>query len=248
MHGRLTSGLSTVCNISITLPFPPTIARAGSSPSHDPRQNRFILRQHLQDGSPQPLKWHVPPLEHSNNTVRRRLASNSIFIHVIFEVVFLHTVTDRTDCNGPQVVNIGAIGKCRRLSSQMKVGSVFRRRMAEYGSGEEEVKVMQMHYGDRPMGGQNIIGWGTIGIINKAGHVIVLNIGPGRGNDVTIKFFEFTLYPILAVISITCSSRIKPARTQSQQGFSPAAKHQNHVTACTQSGFESNRAHVGRNP
>ena len=49
----------------------------------------------------------------------------------------------------------------------MKVGSVFRRRMTEYGSGEEDV---------------NIMGWG---INHKAGPVNFQNIGPGRCNGVT---------------------------------------------------------------
>ena len=59
---------------------------------------------------------------------------------------------------------------------------------------------------------------------------------------ISIKFFHFTLCPILAVTSITYSSRTKPAPTcQSHQGLSPAAQHQTHVIACPQSGFGSNR-------
>ena len=58
-------------------------------------------------------------------------------VDVLLEVLILQTVTDRNDCNGPQLVNIGAISNGEETSSQMKVSSVFRRRMAEYGSGEE---------------------------------------------------------------------------------------------------------------
>ena len=55
------------------------------------------------------------------------------------------------------------------------------------------------------------------------------------------KSFDFTLCPIVAVTSITCSIRTMPAPTL---GLPFAAQHQNH--ACPQSGFESNRALVGR--
>ena len=48
----------------------------------------------------------------------------------------MQTVSDRKDCIGPQLVNIVAISNGEESSSQMKVGSVFIRRMAEYGSGE----------------------------------------------------------------------------------------------------------------
>ena len=63
----------------------------------------------------------------------------------IVEVLFLQTVTNRNDCNGPQLVNIGTISNGEESSSRMKVGSVFRRRMTDYRSGEEELNVTQMH-------------------------------------------------------------------------------------------------------
>ena len=76
---------------------------------------------------------------------RRSCLALSVPRRALLEVLFLQTVTDRDDCNGPQLLNIGTISDGGDTYSQMKVGSVFRWRMAEYGSGEEKVNVMQMH-------------------------------------------------------------------------------------------------------
>ena len=116
--------------------------RSGRPLVTTPRQGRFILRQYLQDRPPQQLRRLVIPLEHSNDplvptpSVAAWLPTISI-VDVLLEVLFLQTVTERNDCNGQQLVNIGAISNEEESSSQMKVGSVFRRRMAECESGEE---------------------------------------------------------------------------------------------------------------
>ena len=65
----------------------------------------------------------------------------------------------------------------------MKVGSVFRRRMAEYGSGEEDANIMGGRGGGRDRHG--IMVWEAIGINHKAGPVNFQIIGPGRCNGVT---------------------------------------------------------------
>ena len=88
------------------------------------------------------MKRLVIPLEHS---IDPSVSTPSIAAWPptvsIVEVIFLQTDTDRNDCNGPQLVNIGAISNGEESSSQMKVGSVFRQRMAQYGSSEEEVNI-----------------------------------------------------------------------------------------------------------
>ena len=68
-----------------------------------------------------------------------------------------------------------------RLSTVCNIVSLFRRRMAEYGSCVEDARVMNID----SWGGQSIIVWGSIGMNHKAGPVIFLNIGTSRGNGVT---------------------------------------------------------------
>ena len=63
-------------------------------------------------------------------------------VHVPLEVLFLQTVTERNDCSGRQLVTIS---NEEESSFHMQVASLFRRRMAEYGCGEEEVNVSHMH-------------------------------------------------------------------------------------------------------
>ena len=108
----------------------------------------------------------------------------------------------------------------------MKVGSVFRRWIAKYGSGEEEVNVTQMHVLWRLMGG------GGGGWMDKAswfgepsGSFIKLNllsfrilaqveVMASRLCGISIKSFDFTLCPIL--------------------GLSPVTQHHNHAMASVQ--------------
>ena len=143
-HVTLTSGLSTVCNTTNSTNN--TSNRAQDRPRvTTPRQDRFILRHHLQDRFTTTTDFVlVIPLDHSKYAVRRRWPARISIVDVLIEVLFLQTVTDRDGCHGPQLVNIGAINNVRESSSQMKVGSVFRRRMAEYVSSEEEVNVTHM--------------------------------------------------------------------------------------------------------
>ena len=155
------------------------------------RQNRFILRQHLQGlftittGSARHTTGTQQRLV-TADTARCRLASTISIVDVLLEVLFLQTVTDRIDCSGPQLVNIGAISNGEESSFQMKVGSVLRRRMAENGSGEEEVNVTQMHVWWRETHRVSKASWfGEPSVSHKAGPVIFQNISPGRGNGVT---------------------------------------------------------------
>ena len=130
--------------------------------------------------SPQQLRRLVIPLEPSNDpsmptpSVAAWPPTISI-VDVLLEVLFLQTVT------------MSAISNGEESSSQMKVGSVLRRRMAEYGYAD--ACVMAESHG---MG---------IGIDHKAGPV----------RYISITSFDFTLCSILAVTSITCSSRTMPA-------------------------------------
>ena len=124
--------------------------RSGRPRVTTPRQDPLFCANICKTDSPQQLRRLVIPLEHSNDpsmpTPSGVAWSPTIsIVDVLLEVLFLQTVTDRNDCSGPQLVNIGAISHGEESSSRMKVGSVFRRRMAEYGSGEEEVNVTQMH-------------------------------------------------------------------------------------------------------
>ena len=147
MH--VTSRLSTICNIDITPPIAPTIAGAvvdHESPHHD--KIALFCANICKTDSPQ-LRRLVILLEHSNDpsvpppSVAAWHPTIST-VDGLLEVLFLQTVTDRNDCNGPQLFNIGVI--CNGEDpSQMKLSSTFRRRMVEYGSGEEEVNVQQMH-------------------------------------------------------------------------------------------------------
>ena len=103
--------------------------RSGRPRVTTPRQDRFLLRQHLQDRLPQ-LRRLVIPLEHSSDPL---MPTPSVaawhptisIVNVLFEVFLLQTDTDRNDCNGPQLINIGAISNGEDFSCQMKVGSVF---------------------------------------------------------------------------------------------------------------------------
>ena len=80
MHITLIAGLSTVCNIDITPPTAPTIARAVVVP--ESLQGRFILSQHLLDRfTTTDTARHTTGTQQrpiSADTVRRRLASNNI--------------------------------------------------------------------------------------------------------------------------------------------------------------------------
>ena len=97
-------------------------------------------------------------------------------------------------------------------------------------------------------GGQSIMVWGAIMITHKAGPVIFQNTGSGRGNGVTVLRY-INHVPRLHTVPYfgPPASQCPRLHYQSHQGLSPAA-HQNHVLACPQSGFESNRGLVGRNP
>ena len=134
----LTSGLSTVCNIDITPPTAPTIARAVVIPElpHQDMIALFCVNICKIDSSQQ-LRRLVIPLEHSNDP---SVPTPSV-------AAWPPTIsdTDRNNCNEPQLVNIGAISNGEESSAQLKVDSVFQRRMAEYGSSEEEMNVTQMH-------------------------------------------------------------------------------------------------------
>ena len=86
--------------------------------------------------------------------------------------------------------------------------------MAEYESGEKELRVTQIHVWRRETfgGGQSIMVWGAIGINHKAGLVISQNMA-SRHCGISIKSFDFILYPILTVTRCTCSSRTKHVPT-----------------------------------
>ena len=111
----------------------------------------------------------------------------------------------------------------------MKVGSVFRRWMAKYGSGEEEVNVTQMHVlwilmgvgggGGGWVGGQSIMIWGAIGIIHKVEPVIFQNISTGRGHGVTaLRYINQVLWLHIVPYFGTFSSN---TTSQSCHGLSP---------------------------
>ena len=71
MHITLTAGLSTVCNIDISPPTAPTIARAEvvpESPHHDNIALFCININICRTDSPQQLRRLIIPLEHSNDT------------------------------------------------------------------------------------------------------------------------------------------------------------------------------------
>ena len=137
MHIMLTSGLSTVCNIDKTAP---TIARAVvvlESPHHD---NIVLFCANIcKTDSSQQLRRLVIPLEHSNDPSVPTPSvyawpPNNIHCRRPVEVLFFHRQERLQWATARQ-----------HWRYQVKVGSIIRRRMAEYGSGEEEVNVMQMH-------------------------------------------------------------------------------------------------------
>ena len=126
--------------------------RSGRPRVTTPRQGRFILSQHLldrfttTDTARHTTGTQQRPISHSVPTPSVAAWPPTIsIVYVLLEVLFLQTVTDMNDCYAPQLINNGAISNGIETSSQMKVGSVFRRRMSEYGSGEQEVNVMRIH-------------------------------------------------------------------------------------------------------
>ena len=88
--------------------------RSGHPRVTTPRQDRFILRQHLKD-------WFTTTTETARHTIgtqqRPISATPSVaawtptisIVNVLLEVLFLQTVTDRNDCSWPMLVNIGTI-------------------------------------------------------------------------------------------------------------------------------------------
>ena len=93
------------------------------------------------------------------------------------------------------------------------------------------------------------VGKGPIRINHKAGPDIFQNIGQGRGNGITALWYFNQVLPLHIVPYFGHHQHHMfqqgNARTQV---LSPAAQHPNHAMACSQSGFESNRSLVGRNP
>ena len=126
----------------------------------------------------------------------------------------------RNDCNVPQLVNFGAISNGEKSSCHLKVGSVFRRRMAEYRSGKKVVNVTQMNVSWRETRGV-----GKASLFEEPSDSIIkldllsfrilaqVEVMASRFYGISFKSFDFTLCPILAVTSITCSNRSMPTPT-----------------------------------
>ena len=195
MNITLTSGPSTVSNIYITPPTAPTIARSVVVPESPHHDNIALFCANICKTDSQ-LRRFVIPLEHSNDppvptpsvTAWPPTISS---VDVLLEVLFLQTVTNRNDSNGPQLVNIGAINNGEESSSRTESWfciskadgrvRVWRRRGESYA----DAYVMERDSCD----GQNIMVWGAIGINHKAIPVIFQNTGPGRGNGVTALWY-----------------------------------------------------------
>ena len=205
MHITLMSGLSTVCNIDITPPTAPTIAHALVVPE-SPHHNKWDgSSNHWNTATTHQCWHHLSPIIHCQHPARGPILTN---------------VTDRYDCNWPQLVNISTISNGEESSSQIKVSSLFRWQMAEYWSGVEGVNVMQMHVWWRETCGVGKASW----FGEPSGSVIKpdllslrilaqVEVKASRLCSISVKSFNFTLCPISAVTSIACSSRTVPTPT-----------------------------------
>ena len=162
------------------------------------------------------LRRLVIPLEHSNDpsvptpSVAAWPPARSI-VDVLFDVLFLQTVTDRNDTARQH----WRYQQWRRVLSQMKVDSVFRRWLVEYGSGED-VNVTQICDGERLMGLAKASSFGepsrSIIKLDLLSFRILaqVEVMASRLWGISIKSFDFTFCPILDVTSITCFSRAMP--------------------------------------
>ena len=239
----------------------PSIASAVVVPESLHHDKIFILRQHLQDRFTTTTKTarHTTGTQQrpiSADTVRRRSASNNIrcrrpargpILTNRFRQERLQWATASQHWRYQQWRSVLFSDESRFCISTVDGRvRVWRRRCERYA----DACVKERDTWD----GQSIMVWGAIGISHKAGPVIFQNINPGRGNGVTaLRYINQVLR--LHIVSyfgrhqhhVFRQDNARAPHCQSHQGPSPTAQHQNHSMACRQSGFESNRALVGRN-
>ena len=99
--------------------------RSGHPRVTTPQQDFLFCANICKTDSPQQLRRLIP-MEHSKDT---SLPTPSVaawpptisIVDVLLKVLFLQTITDTKDCNGIQLVNIGAISNGEDSSSQMKI-------------------------------------------------------------------------------------------------------------------------------
>ena len=142
----------------------------------------FYINIYKTDSTEQ-MRRLVIPLEHSNDTIRRRLASNNIHFRRPAQGPILTKRHRQERLQRTTARQHWRYQQWRRILFSDEISSVFRRHLAEYG--EEEVMADVCVMERDTWGGQRIMVWGVIRINHKAGHVIFQNIGPGRGNGVT---------------------------------------------------------------
>ena len=211
----MASWLSTGCNFDIT---PPTIARAMVTPIHHATRSLYSTPT-----SARPIhhNWDGSSYHWNTATTRqcRHCPSPLGLQHYPLSTSYSMSYSYKPPPTGTtQLVNFGAISNGEEYSSQMKVDSVFRQWLVEYGS-DEDVNVTQICDGERLMGWAKASWFGE-----PSGWIIKLDLLSFRILaqveamaswlcGISVKSFDFTLCPILDVTSITCSSRTMPAPT-----------------------------------
>ena len=166
--------------------------RSGRPQVTTPRQNRYILRQHLNDRfarasetARHTVGTHQRPV--SDDTVRRRLRSNNLRCRRPYRGPVLtqrHRQTrlqwtiHRQNWRNRQWRNVIFSDESRYcISTTDGRTRVWRRQGERYNDN----CVMETD----PWGGPSIMVWGGIGLNSKLGPVVFQNLGPGRGNGVT---------------------------------------------------------------
>ena len=177
--------------------------RSGRPQVTTPRQNRFILRQHLNDRftrasetARNTIGTHQRPI--SDDTVRRRLAAYNLRCRRPYRGPVLtqrhrrarlQWALQRQNWRNRQWRNVIFSDESRYcISTADGRARVWRRQGERYNDN----CVMETD----PWGGPSIMVWGGIGLFSKLGPVVFQNLGPGRGNGVTAaRYIDQVLRP-----------------------------------------------------
>ena len=148
MHITLTSGLPTICNIDITPPTVPAISHVLVVPEVPHHDNIVLFCANIYNtDSPQQLR--AQQRHNSADTVRHCLSTSC---SRSYSYKPSSTGTAAMVCNSSTLV-ISVMEKSPLLR-RIQTSYVFRRRMTEYGSGEEEVNVTHVWWRETHGGGQ----------------------------------------------------------------------------------------------
>ncbi|XP_071083894.1 uncharacterized protein [Haliotis cracherodii] len=114
--------------------------RSGRPRVTTPRQDQFMIRQHLQNRFQMATETAWETIGNHQHAISDRTVRPNCQQHLVPPSCSCNPsceiVTDRPDCNGPGSIKIGINSNGEESSSLMKVATVFQRWMAESGSGE----------------------------------------------------------------------------------------------------------------